>query len=363
MKLFFFLLIFAPVWSSSVYAEIEVKNLYEVDVLAKSRSNTDRKAAMQQALTRVLGSVLSNGDDLNTPVVSGIIEGAEHYVRQFQYAINEAQGHQGHNTRLMRVLFDEQQLVSILRANNLGIWSEIRPQTLIWLIIDDNTSRHFFHPESYPTIESSLTRAAKRKALPVIFPILDLHEQQLISASEVLSNDPSHLLFASDRYDVVSVLAGRLSQHKQCWKAEWVLHFDEQIHQWVSDCAPLDQITLHGIQGTYNVLSGYYGVKPGDTQQRSIRLKIKGMQNTQEITRLINYLQSLDMISKAKWISVDNQHTIYALTFKGNQYMLAGALTKGNMLQPVTGTAFSRDEMIYHYVSPPLSPKPLPAVP
>ncbi len=354
MKTIIFWILLFSTCLTPVAAEVEIDDLFEIEVMARSRSNSDRKTAISKALTLVLGRILSTPDALNSSAVSGMIEGAEHYVKHFQYAILPKRHSSNPDARRMRVLFDEQQILSVLRLNKMSIWGDIRPSTLIWLAIDVGAKRHFFHPESAPEIENMVLQAAKQKSLPVIFPMLDLKEQQLLSVDEVLSNDPSHLLFASDRYDVVSVVAGRLSLRDQCWTAEWVLHFDEKIHQWAtSGCHNLQQITQAGIQGLYDVLASFYSVKSDADRIRRIRLNVAGIQTTAEMTRIIDYLTSIDMVSSAKWIQRDNAaNTLYEIEYQGNQYVLAGQLAAGNLLRPVKDSGFSQHEMRYQLSTP-----------
>lgn len=241
---------------------MEVKGLYEIEVMADSRSNEDRNRAFQQALTLVFGRVLVADDLTRIPRVHSAIVGAANYVRQFQYAMSARGRYNDKTSRMMRVLFDEQQLLTLLRDSEVGIWSEIRPETLVWLVVEEPDESQFYMPDKWPELEMALSRAADLKGLPVLYPLLDMEEQQKITVSEVLSTDSTRLLAVSERYDVVSVLAGRMTKKDNCWEAEWGLHFDDKISQWASACGDLKQVALNGMQGVYDVLSRYYAVKP-----------------------------------------------------------------------------------------------------
>lgn len=257
-SLFFIMLLFVQNVGST-----EVKDLYEIEVLAKSRSNEDRNEAFQLALTQVFGRVLVADDMTKIPRVNSAIIGAANYVRQFQYSMSAKGRYNIETSRMMRVLFDEQQLLTLLRDSEVGIWSEIRPETLVWLVVEENEQSQFYTPDKWPELEMALNRAANLKGLPVLYPLLDMEEQQKITVSEVLSTDSTRLLAVSERYDVVSVLAGRVTKKEDCWEAEWGLHFDEKISQWTSSaCGELNKVALDGMQGVYDVLSRYYAVKP-----------------------------------------------------------------------------------------------------
>jgi hypothetical protein len=241
---------------------MEVQGLYEIELVANSQSAADREIALKQALYAVLSRVLVADDISKLPPVQQALNAAAHYVKQFQYSLIAADEYSDSDARLMRVVFDEDLVMEVMRQSKVGIWSEIRPQTLLWLVVDKEGSRQFFNADSMPDFDSAVTFAAKLKGLPVIFPMLDLEEQQRISVSEVLSADSRNLLNVSARYEVPAVMAGRLLQKDTCWQGEWAFYFDGKIKQWSSACLPMKAAMVEGMQGAYSVLSNYYGVKP-----------------------------------------------------------------------------------------------------
>ncbi len=326
---------------------VEVKGLYEIEVLAKSRSQEDRNNAIQEALKVVLGRIVVADNVLQTAVVKTAVAAAPHYVRQFQFSMTPDGRQTDEQARLLRVLFDEQQLLSLLRSSNVGIWGEIRPETLVWLVVDGQEGRQFYNADNMPVVENALIKAANLKGLPVIFPILDLEEQQKISVNEVLSADSRHLLDMSKRYDVVSVMAGRLVNKGHCWQAEWALYFDDRIKQWSSSCNPLNGVVVNGMQGTYDVLSKYYGVKP-DIQEKGFTIvKISGIKGMTEMTRVTGYLQSLPMIKSVNWVSVEDGYTVYRINYAGSEAVLAEGLIAAGMLTPVMGNEYNQNELKY----------------
>ncbi|MDD2759298.1 MAG: DUF2066 domain-containing protein [Methylomonas sp.] len=240
----------------------EVKGLYEIELIARSQSPEDRETAIKQALYGVLNRILVADDISSIPAVQQALNGAQHYVKQFQYSLIAADEYSETDARLIRVEFDEDQLLATMRNANVGIWSEIRPETLVWLVVEEDGRRQFYNPDTMPEFENALALASKVKGVPVILPMLDLEEQQRISVSEVLSADSRNLLTVSARYDVPAVMAGRVTKEAGCWRGEWAFYFDNKIKQWGADCLPLKAALLAGMQGAYAELARYYGVKP-----------------------------------------------------------------------------------------------------
>lgn len=257
----YWILVLALLFSMRLPA-VEVTGLYEIEIVANSQSADDRTQAIKQALYAVLSRVLVADDISRIPVVQEMLASARHYVKQFQYSLIAADEHADNDARLIRVQFDEDQMLEVLRKSQVGIWSEIRPETLLWLVVDEDGNRQFYNADAMPEIESALALASKMKGVPMIYPMLDLEEQQRISVGEVLGVDSRNLLAASARYEVTSVMAGRILKKGGCWQGEWAFYFDGKIKQWNSPCQPLKPAVLAGVQGAYEVLSNYYGIKP-----------------------------------------------------------------------------------------------------
>jgi hypothetical protein len=245
-----------------VVSAVEVKGLYEIELIAASQSAADREIAVKQALYAVLSRVLVTDDISKIPAVQQLLSNAQNYVKQSQYSLITANDYSDTDARLIRVEFDEEQLLEVIRKSQVGVWSEIRPETLLWLVMDEDGQRKFYNADAMPDVENALSQAEKIAGIPMIYPMLDLEEQQKISVSEVLGADSRNLLSVSSRYEVPVVMAGRLAKKGDCWQGEWAFYFDGKIRQWDSACQPMKAAVLAGVRGAYGVLSNYYGVKP-----------------------------------------------------------------------------------------------------
>lgn len=277
--LFVVFLIHSPVLPAE-----EVKRLYETEILVRSDHEEDRRISTKEALKTLLTRILVGKNILENKAVKNVLANATYYVREYQYSLGSAGTN---NSRLMRVLFDEHKVVNTFRAANMGIWNEIRPRTLLWLVIENQNKQQFFDASLMPEIDLALAKSSKQKKLPLLLPILDLNENRKLSISDVLSAYSDHLLESSARYDVVSTLAGKIVNKGECWKAEWTFYFDSKIKQWSSSCGTINDITLHGFQGVYEKLAAYYAVIPETGKINSISLKANDMQKKEKISNFI----------------------------------------------------------------------------
>lgn len=241
---------------------VEVPDLFEIELVARSESSEDRLMAVKQGLFAVLDRVVIADDIAKIPAIQDLLLNAQNYVKQSQYALLPADANADSSLRKFRVQFDENQVLEQLRKAQLGIWTEIRPETLLWLVVESDGVREFYNADDMPEIENALTVTAKMKAIPLIFPLLDLEEQKRISINDVLGTDTRNLLALSSRYDVPAIMTGRLLSKENCWQSEWSFYFDGKIKQWHSDCVSLRPAINVGIKGAYSILASYYGLKP-----------------------------------------------------------------------------------------------------
>jgi hypothetical protein len=351
--LFRTLIIYGLFFCPAIFAA-EVPSLYETEIIAKSQSPDDKNSAFKDALTIVLKRIVAGNDILNDRIVRTALADAPRYVKQYQYSLVESgvqAGNSDNNARNMRVLFDEQSLLSLMKTGNIKIWGETRPETLLWLVVEENGQRSFFKPETMPEVDVAVKKLAKQTGIPLLLPLMDLDEQRQISVNDVLSAYPQNLLAASDRYGVVSILAGRVVKSSGCWKSDWAFYFDQRIEQWTKSCGTLNDAVLTSLQGVYSKLSNYYAVKPAAIEMNVVTLKISGILGTEDRERITHYLKSLSMVKSVNWLPGDAGIDRYKVSFEGDRAALEQVLGLGRVLNPLDVDNTGTDEISYRLLA------------
>ncbi len=326
LSLFLLLFVFSPFSNAE-----EVKNLFEIEVIAESTRPEHKLAAMKKAFTLVLERVIAGEDIASHKILLGLIDRAPEWVEEYQYSLLEQNETEN---RLLRVRFNEQAIVDTLRASQLSYWNEIRPPTLVWLVVEDQGNRLFLDPASMPQVQGAMNYAIQLKKIPVIYPVQDLSEKRTLSVSDVLSAYSDHLLDVSVRYDVVSTLAGKLVNNSGCWSAEWTHYFDDKIKQWSSACGTLNEVALDGLTGVYKTLSVYYAAKPDLTDLDLLRIKVSGIMDTEQLKHLQQYLEAIPEISLVTRYREDRQYYFFRVFFHGTQEQLKARLLRDKRLIP-----------------------------
>ena len=330
---------------------VEINHLYETEVIANSEQEHDRVTAIRQALTIVLTRVLAGNNILQDDTVKAVLANATDYVSEFQYSLIATDAQKDNNARLMRVQFDEMLLIDVLRPGKLGYWNETRSRTLVWLVVEKEAKQQFFDAGLMPDIDAAMDKASRQKALPVLYPIQDLKEKRTLSISDVLSAYSEHLLEVSQRYDVVSTLAGKMVKTGACWKAEWTFYFDAKIEQWRSPCSSINSVALSGLQGAYDRLSTYYAVKPNIKKINSVIFKVSNIKNIKALQKVTDYLESLSMNKTVTWVTTEAEYNVYRIFYQGTRQALNYRLADSSVLRAEGSPLEGTKEVKYNFLS------------
>ncbi len=329
------LLLGLPVLASSA----ELRNLFQIDVIAESASTLDRDQAIRRALAKVLYRISTAPDPMDDPVMQTAVDNALFYARQYQFALMEIPGFPA-SARRLRVVFDDRRLLELLKSSRFGIWNEMRPETLLWLVLEEESGQQvFFSNAQKPLLAGAIADASENQGLPLVFPLMDLAERQNLTPRDLLSAYPERVLAASGRYDVVSILVGRLVKREDCWDSEWSHYFDHQVRQWRHGCEPMNRNLASGLRGAYLRLAEFYGVKPEVSQPGSTVINISGIAGETDAKTALNRLQNLPGVKSVSWLSVDAQFHRYRLDYDGDAFTLRQLFDGSGYFQALPSSA------------------------
>jgi len=331
----------------NVYA-VAVEGLYKVEVIAKSEKEADINVAIKQAMKRVLKRTLAGNDIFTDNTVRAVLSNANGYVDEYQLSLSETNNK---DERVMRIVFDEESLVNTLRPGKLWLWNEVRPRTLMWLVVEENGIQKLFDIDEMPDIERVLRKAANQKKIPILFPMQDLREKRVLSIADVLSAYSEHLLEVSVRYEVVSTLAGKIVKQGNCWKAEWTLYFDEKIEQWRDGCSTIDDVVLNGFQGVYDRLSTFYAAKQKGRNVEEVMMKVSGIKKVAEVMRVTEYLEALPAVKTATWLMAEKGYNMYRVFFQGKVTDLNRQVATERVLKLESKSKQNSGEMKYRFLN------------
>lgn len=207
---------------------VDVPTLYTAEVPLDQERADPRAAAYKTALVEVLLRV--SGAELahDTETVELLFPNPAAYVTQFRPGADDT----------LWISFDGAALENELRRAGQTVWGSDRPLTLVWLAVDwgqgereivaaddpDRIEQEARSIDRNRMIRERLLDIAERRGLPLLFPLLDTTDLQGVTFADIWGGFDEAVLDASRRYDVNSVLIGRV-RAESAQPARWSWFF------------------------------------------------------------------------------------------------------------------------------------------
>ena len=322
---------------SQLAGAAQTVDLYRTQVLVTSQSTAERGRAAAQGLAEILTRVSGQADANRRPAVRQALKTANRYLSEFSYASTdetlERAGEERPATRLL-LAFSPALVDKLLRQAQLPAWPANRPTLMVWLVADDvSQGRHLVEDEESLDV---LRKAAQRRGLPIVTPLLDLEDRVAISAADLWSFDEAKLQAASARYQADAILVGRYSQTSRGrWLASWQLLHKQGDGAFDSRRDQLTEVMNNGIDQVADHMAGLYAIVPRDSAFDRVVLQVAGVHDFAAYRATLDYLQRLRMVRRATLRSVQGQALELTLQTEGELSLLLDTLALDNKLVPV----------------------------
>lgn len=176
----------------------------EAKVLVDDQSSRTQKNAAKKALREVFLKMSGSSETLSNAGVKAALASPEALLRSYRYSYN------GDETYYVAE-FDSSKIAEILQREMLPLWGDRRPETLIWLAIqDDKENKVIIDEAMIHPISDAINTTAKERGLPLSLPLMDLTDSVNISTYDIWGRFVEPVRNASERYQVDNVIAARV---------------------------------------------------------------------------------------------------------------------------------------------------------
>ena len=311
-------------------AAVEMGSLYSVQVPLDPEDLGSRDFAYQTALTEVLVRVTGTTAVTESEQIAELFPNPARYVLEYRTGAD--------NTLV--VSLDGPAIENVLRQAGASIWGSERPLTLIWIAVDWGLGEREIvaadDPERMPgdarsidrnrLLRERVTEVARRRGIPVLFPLLDIEDLENVSFSDIWGGFDDLLLLASERYQAETVLVGRIrteSLNMNRWT--WYLG-DERVH-WTGSTEEVVNLLADTLAARFVIDSR----SPLET----IRLTISGVDSVNAFGQVQRYMENLRGIDEIKIDTVAGDRIIYEIKIQGGMERLQRALELSTMLEQI----------------------------
>jgi len=317
-----------------------VTDLFSARVPAAQDAQRSQSETFDIALEMVLVKMTGHRGIMVDPVVMNRFTAAETYVQQ----------HRMNPDGSTWVLFDQVALRRSLDSVGQPVWGEERPVTLAWMVLDYGSGtrdilsaesdvereRGLFEvaqqdgngdPERQAAVREILKTTTTERGLPLVLPLVDSEELDIVSIADVWGGFTESLVLASQRYGVDAILVGRVRvSFIETAEVRWILMLGDERFEWEGDIAS-------GPDRVADFFAARFATS-GSAMGR-MQLRVDGVGTLEDYGRLSRYMSSLDVIEDYSVDRVADRTVILSLLVRGDADRLMRSIALRRVLQPV----------------------------
>jgi hypothetical protein len=366
---------------------LQVSGLYSHRVKVANESDSERRRAFTEALAAVITKVTGDERWLLDPAIVAAVARAQSFVEAVSYESEavvvpfvpantalSAEIDYGSTAQLgpqrpvqtvqappaaltttieqryINVNFSPALINELLVQANIPVWGSNRPSVLVWMVLQNEVGeRTFLSNESNPEIVDIIQAFAKERGLPIIFPVFDFEDRRNLPLDVIWALDLEAMRSGSARYGADSILTGRLhftagGELVGLWQfdfqgdSERFDGFDSDLQSYLAK--PLGRVTTQ--------LANYFAIVPETSASQTIVLRVEGMQDLQDYSALINYVNSLGLVEAVTMGSIDGQRMDINVSLLGDTLQLSELIALDRDLLPIQRSDVASASLLHY---------------
>jgi len=344
----------ALIWQPLLAAEIN--GLYQASITVTSRDDLrEREQAFKTAMRKVLVKLTGRVDTLDNPIITRALANAQ--PESFAYRstalvpATETQIPATAASLAIEVSFSQTQIQSLLDSAAIPLWPSNRPDTLLWVVVQDESGERALLGNSGNDMSRSLQTLATDLGLPLISPILDLQDQLALRAETLWNMDLDAIRAASSRYQTDSILVLkvlRLFGGQVIARAVYLFRGQPlEVEVFESELPPFLEASINMVA---KELAGNYAIlQSGINESQRVSFIVDSINGIADYAGMLRYLETLAVVKTVQVLRVQ-EHTVELELGTGGQLrqLIEGIALDQKML-PVTEPLRVNQQVTLHY--------------
>ena len=312
------------------------QQLFESEVIVRSQAPAVRAEAMKSALEEVLVRVAGQNSVLMTEPARELLQKPSRLVQQYRYfTVPDSQP----PILKLWVRFDGDAIRQALQQQGLAYWGVERPDTLVWLAVEDRGERYVVSADDESDVHKQMVEVARQRGVPVLFPLMDLEDQSQARFSDIWGGFFEHVLKASARYNPQAILIGRLNRSPSGgWSARWYMDVAGKTASWSDSRQQLAVLLQQGMDDTADQLASRFAVANSGGSTTVVSISVDGVHSLAAYARINQYLASLTSVVGVQVEQLTGSQVQYSLQLNGGLQDLTRTVSIGTVLEPVAGS-------------------------
>lgn len=287
---------------------VEVADMYHIKLNVSSMEQGHREEAFKLGLKELVGKVSGSDTIIDNEIILQEINSKYlDYIQSYSYGGGDEQ-------LSITIEYSEYLLNKLLLEAGYRVWGTNRPLTLVWLAVGDDNSKSLVNYDVEPKLVSLFENMASNKAIPLVFPLLDLEDRANAKIEDVWEQMPSIIRKISKRYSVDSVLSIKL--HKAFlgeYHSVWQLLVGNKAFVWKLSGYNKEEIIRLGFGELTKNLLASYAIEHTENDARATLFAFSSIRSITDYARVLAYLEKLGTIESIRVTRVFDDKLIIEL--------------------------------------------------
>jgi len=313
----------------------ELVDLYQSQRPVVNQLEQERQRVAPDILTQVLLKVVGDRSVLNAADLSPIMSDVDSLIQQTQYQrLNVITDDLTQPDKLALVLrFDELAVNKALIKMNLPLWSKSRPDVLIWLAIDNGSTRRILSADDNMIYTEILNQVSAKRGLPLLLPIMDLQDQNQIAVADLWAGFADPIEKASQRYAAKIILTARVTETDQVVKVRWQSIINGDNVQWQTKGSVTSALKSGIEELTDRLARRFTQVVMTNPELTASALEISNVRDYGDYARIIDYLSRLQYVSNIEAMAFEQDKLTLRVFIKGDKTVFNSTVAIEQVIQ------------------------------
>lgn len=308
---------------------VEVSNLYTGKILVTDKTQKTRVKAHRWAIEQVIAKVSGSREVLNDPKIKRVVQRqTANYIKSFAFITDEQ------DRTFLVDQFDQTKIDRLLKSVGASIWGQRRPNTVMWLVVEEGIQRAIIDEEQFPQLYDFIAQASDNRGLPIVLPTMDDKDKETIFTSDVWARFNRVVWQGSSRYEADNVVMARMryvfADKEPEYKTGWLLEFELINGEDSLLKGEINGEQYSAVRDMVNQVGDYfaaeYAIESESIESEEIYLTLNNISDVVALHKAETLLKSMAPVSDVFLQSVVDEKAIFYLEMSGEGLDLIRAL-------------------------------------
>jgi hypothetical protein len=301
---------------ASIYTPL---NFSQVPIV--NQSSSAQNIAIKNALQNVLVKMSGSKNILQEPEVQVLLKKSRAYVEATRFIAGD--------TLTIEVEFNESKLQTWLKRNALPLMSDTRPDTLVWMIVDEpsRSKRFLIDDANTSRYHDMLYQAFDRRGLQVTLPLYDLTDLSQVTEIDIWGQFVDVIFEGSARYSPDYVVALKLYVNQDLnWQLDSFIKTEKILKLGTYTAANEQDAMSNFINDYAEMFAQEYAIDTSlfaNNAQIKTLITIDNMRSLTDLARVKAYLQGLNIVERIALDSQVGARSTFRVSLLGQPELLA----------------------------------------